>query len=1013
MDKLKKLWQKAQPSITRQAANISGQSKKAFLKTKRGAKFAANKSKHAGFKAGSKAAATTKRAGTKARTAVKARRAGARVSAKSKRPRTRASAKSKRTTAKAATRLKSKRKTTRKRGNNFKGRAASGPPDVWWRRWLWYMNPVRFKDWWFTKQGGLAALRIAGVAAAIVLIGIVGLFMYFAKDLPNPGQINAMELEQTTRFYDRTGETVLYEVFGDKNRTFIELEEMGDHVANATIAIEDRKFYDQGAFSSLGIFRAAVYNVLSLDDGSLQGGSTITQQYVKNALLTPERTLDRKIKELILSMQIEQLYDKDDILELYLNEIGYGAQAYGVQAASQMYFSKDPDKLEVDEAAMLAALPQAPTYYSPYGQNTEALEARIDTVLGLMAEQGYITEEKAEKAIEENTLAKVNEVPDAYSDIKAPHFVMSVERELERRYGAKKVSQGGLEVITTIDLKKQKMAEKAVKNGMGAVENGGGNNTALVASNPNNGQVLAMVGSRGFGHPGFGSYNAATANRQPGSSFKPYVYAQAFESTKNWGAGSIMYDVRTDFGNYVPNNFDNSYRNNLTVRSALAESRNIPAVKMLYITGLKQTLKTVQDMGISTLKDPSRYGLSLVLGAGEVQLDEHVNGYETFANGGINHEQTKILKVTNPEDEVLEKWEKSEAESKRIFDPQVAYLISDILSDDSARAPTFGYNSSNLAVPGHTVAIKTGTTDDLRDGWMMGYTQDLTAGVWVGHNNNNPMTVATSNMTGPIFTDFMKSALKGKPNKPFQRPEGIKHVQLDKRTGNLASENSKETVTDIFPSWYEPSVEGAVKTAVIDKISGDLATKCTPERAKKKISSQGLQPEIPRDDPAYHRWNPPVQALADRLGMSSSGEIPEKKSDTHRDSSGNCTDGPEINSIDLKEDGENIKITIDVTENDHRVDEVILRYNGKQIRSFNRSGSQKYTHKYKHNGKKGKYTFKAEVIDKVLYHDTKTETIKVKGNESAFEETEDQPPDDGLPLNPSMIQPVIFWLWMF
>ncbi|MEX0934606.1 MAG: transglycosylase domain-containing protein, partial [Candidatus Saccharimonadales bacterium] len=419
-----------------------------------------------------------------------------------------------------------KKKTSKKKAVAKFGKIT--PPELWWRRWVWYMNPRRFKDWWFSKPGAMAALRISGAIAGVLLLFIVGLFLYFAKDLPSPGQINARALEQTTRFYDRTGEHVLYEVYGDQNRTYIDLEDISENVINATIAIEDRNFYSQGAFSSLGILRAAIYNVLGVSNG-LQGGSTITQQYVKNALLTPEQTFSRKVKELILSMQIEQLYNKDDILELYLNEIGYGAQAYGAQAASQMYFSKDASDITLDEAALLAALPQAPTYYSPYGQNIEALEWRMDAVLDLMVDQGYITEEEAEEAKEEDTLAKVNATPESFRNIKAPHFVIRAQQQLEERYGPQTVLQGGLEIITTIDMDLQEKADKAVSDGIVHVNNGGGNNAALVASDPNTGQVLAMVGSHNFNQPGYGAFNAATAQRQPGSSFKPYVYALGFE----------------------------------------------------------------------------------------------------------------------------------------------------------------------------------------------------------------------------------------------------------------------------------------------------------------------------------------------------------------------------------------------------------------------------------------------------------------------------------------------------
>lgn len=894
------------------------------------------------------------------------------------------------------------RKTGASSKKAFSGRGASSPPDTWWRRWLWYGNPKRFLDWWFTKPGALAALRISGVMFGLAILAVAGLFLYFAKDLPSPGQINAQTLEQTTRFYDRTGKTLLYEVFGDENRTFVPLDDMGPHIGEATIAIEDRNFYRQGAFSSLGIIRATINNVLNRGD-NLQGGSTITQQYVKNALLTNEQTVTRKIKELILSIQIEQLYDKDDILELYLNEIGYGAQAYGVEAASKMFFSKEASELTLDEAAMLAALPQAPTFYSPYGKNREDLLERMHAVLDLMVQQGYITREEAEEAKETDTLSNINDSPHAYRDIKAPHFVLMAQEQLEERYGPQEVTQGGLEVITTLDLKKQRAAEKAVKNGIGAVESAGGNNASLVANNPDNGQVLAMVGSRNFNHPGFGAYNAATAHRQPGSSFKPYVYSMGFE-TKDWGPGSIMYDVRTDFGNYAPNNFDNSFRGNMTVRSALAESRNIPAVKMLYIVGLQAVLDRAEELGITTLGDASNYGLSLVLGSGEVRLDQHVNGYSTFANGGIHHDQTIILKVTDPKGVVLEEWKEKKGE--RVMDEQIAYLISDILSDDNARAPTFGYNNANLAVPGHTVAIKTGTTDDQKDGWMMGYTRSLTVGVWAGHNQNEPMHVATSNATGPIFTNFMKAALNGKENQPFKRPNGIKSVTLDRFSGDLASDNSKSTVTDIFPSHYEPTQGQGIETVTIDTISGKRATECTPDRAKEEVTSYGLSAEIPRDDPAFPRWNPPVVALAKSLGLGSGGSVPEEKSTVHK-----CDDEKPRVTIRAEEpdfDEGDIEVSVTVTRGRFKIKTVEVSYNGQVIKRYNKDGEFDFTYKASNSGS---YKFEALVIDEGLYGDSDTSnTVTVE-----FESEGESPGNSGflfpdrVPL--SMFSPLLWRFW--
>ncbi len=883
-----------------------------------------------------------------------------------------------------------KSNNTRKKPTNARKFGKVTPPELWWRRWLWYMHPRRFKDWWFSKPGAMAALRIAGAAFGLFIILVIGLFLYFAKDLPSPGQINARALEQTTRFYDRTGEHLLYEVYGDQNRTYIDLEEINQNIIDATIAIEDRNFYKQGAFSSLGILRAAIYNVLGISNG-LQGGSTITQQYVKNALLTPEQTFTRKVRELILSMQIEQLYEKDDILELYLNEIGYGAQAYGVQAASQMYFSKDASELTLDEAALLAALPQAPTYYSPYGQNIEALEWRMDAVLDLMVSQGYITEEVAEEAKEEDTLAKVNPTPDSFRNIKAPHFVIRAQQQLEERYGPQTVLQGGLEIITTIDMELQEKAEKAVKDGMVHVDNGGGNNAALVASDPHTGQMLAMVGSRDFGYAGFGAYNAATAKRQPGSSFKPYVYALGFEGTTDWGPGSTMYDVRTDFGGgYTPNNFDGNFRGVMSIRQALGESRNIPAIKMLYIVGMQDTLDLVRRMGITTLGDASNYGLSLVLGSGEVQLNQHVNAYEVFANGGTHYEQSTILKVTDANGVVLEEWEQPEGE--RIFEEQTTYLMSSILSDDVARTPTFGANNPFFAIPGHTVAVKTGTTDDLRDGWAMGYTRDIVAGVWVGNSDNTTMRSSTHLMTGPIFSDFIRSALDGVENKPFERPSGIKSVTLDRYTGGLESDNSEGTRTDMFPSWYEPKGSGGIDTAVIDTISGRLATECTPERARREITSYGLRAEIPPEDPAFGRWNPPVAALASRLGLGSGQAIPTRTSTTH-----NCNDAkPKIESFEADYNPVTgvVTITAEVIAGRFSIDSVEIRRNNQVVGTCSGAGTceAQYT-----PTSSGPHTFNILVIDEGLYDATDTTQKNVVGlpnNNGGGNDDDDDDEDD-------------------
>ncbi|MBI3983954.1 penicillin-binding protein [Candidatus Microgenomates bacterium] len=835
--------------------------------------------------------------------------------------------------------------------------AGKAPPKKWWRRWLWYVNPRRFRDFWLTKPGGITLLKIAGTWFGIFLAIVIGLFLYFAKDLPNPDQINSKVSAETTRFYDRTGKTVLYEVHGDQNRTTVELADMSDHIKYATIAIEDKNFYRHGAFSAFGIIRAAIKNVLNWGEVT-EGGSTITQQYVKNSLLTSERTFTRKVKELILSIQIEQAFNKDDILKLYLNEIPYGAQAYGVQAAAKTYFDKDAKKLTADEAALLAALPRAPTYYSPYGENVDALLARRDLILDEMHNQGYLKDAEWEKAKETDTYAKVNDVPNLYANVIAPHFSLFAQNYLTEQYGEKQVAEGGYRVITTLDLGLQRKAEKAVKDGIKTVDNLGGDNAALVAGDPNNGHILAMVGSRNFNYKGYGAYNAATARRQPGSSFKPYAYATGFRST-DWGPGSILYDVSTDFGGgYRPENYDHRTHGANTIRWFLGNSFNIPAVKMLYIAGMEETLDTAHSLGITTLEKASDYGLSMVLGAGEVKLADHVNGYESFANGGQHYPATPILKLYDAKNNLIEDNEKPEA--KRVLDPQVAYLITNILSDQNARLVTFGYDQ-NMTISGQTNFTKTGTTDNNRDGWMIGGTRHLVAGVWVGNHDDTPMYGVTSVMSGSIWGPFMEAAHAGKANLPFERPSGIKTVTLDAYTGTLPGPSTKRKVTDIFPSWYKPRPAAEGSSVVINKKNGLLAADCTPTKDRQTISTLSLQAEIPPNDLAFGRWNPPVVALGKSLGYS--GKIPTK-TDT-------CTTAkaPSI-TIDTQKSGSKIIITAEATKGTSKLAQITFAVNdngGTTYQTFDTcsaNGSSKTCESEYDNLDPGKsYKFKVTVVD--------------------------------------------------
>lgn len=843
-----------------------------------------------------------------------------------------------------------------------------------------FLTPSNFKRYWLNAEGAKRAGKIAGV-------GFLAMFLvlaYFAKDLPSPGKINARIGSQNTVFYDRTGQTKIYEVHGDKNRKVIEFQDMPQSIKDATVAIEDKDFYDHGAFSIMGIGRA--FTGIIFRDPTRGGGSTITQQYVKNALLTPERSYTRKIKELILAFEIEQLYKKDDILKLYLNEIPYGSQAYGIESACRTYFpqniknDKCAPNLTLSQSATLAGIPQLPTYYSPYGQNRDALIARQHTVLDRMVEQKMISEQEAEAAkIQggpslDNLVAKIGLSPApkiATQKTDYPHFARYAQEYLESKYGVRQVEDGGLKVITSMDIDKQKKAEESIKNGIGTVRRLGGSNVALVSADPKTGQVLAMVGSYDYNDPKYGDFNVALAKRQPGSSFKPIVYAAGFK--KNWGPGSTIYDVQTDFGNYKPKNYTGRFYGVQSVRTALAGSLNIPAVKMLWLAGVPESLKTAKDLGITTLNEkPSTYGLSLVLGSGEVRLNEMVNAYESFANGGMHYDATPVLKVTDPNGKEIENNEKPKG--KKALDPQIAYLISDVLSDNKARSYIFGSNNP-LVIPGRKVAAKTGTTENYNDAWTMGYTPDLVTGVWAGNNDNKPMTSSASTVSAPIWNSYMKEALKSYGNSEFTRPAGIKEITVDANTGKLPTAATKQRRTDLFPSWYKPENVTGNQTARVDKVSGKLATECTPPEAAETVSASQIAAEVPPSDPQYRNWQPPVAALARTLGYAGGGIIPTEKDDVHK-----CSDVKPTVSISATGAGP-IQISVNAVQGTHQLKTLTVYLNDQVISTQAIGGSTSYT--FENAPPPGSYTLRAVVTDAALYNGSGESTVTVASGGSA------------------------------
>lgn len=601
-------------------------------------------------------------------------------------------------------------------------------------------------------------------------VGLVIWLYLLVRELPDPSQLSTRTIVQSTKIWDRTGKVLLYNIHGEEKRTIIPFSEIPDSVKKATLAAEDANFYQHPAFDLKAMIRAGIRTVFFRSRYGIQGGSTITQQLVKNTLLSPEKLISRKIKEIILAIQLEQKYTKDEILELYLNQIPYGSNAYGIEAASQTFFEKPAKNLTLAEAALLAALPKRPSYLSPYGNHTDKLKARQEYILDRMAQFGWISQEEAQKAKEEKLkFAKQR------SSIKAPHFVIYTRLLLEEMFDNQYIETAGLNVITSLDWELQQIAEKAVYEGaLRNEKNWKANNASLVAQNPKTGEILAMVGSRDyFDTKNDGNLNVALQVRQPGSSFKPFVYLEAF--AKGYTPETVLFDVFTEFSLncnpdgtpksgvdsracYHPQNYDEKFRGPVTLRQALAQSLNVPSVKLLYLVGIRNAIETAKNFGITTLNEkPEFYGLSLILGGGGVRLIDMVQAYSVFANEGILQTQTAILKIIDSQGQVIYE---AKPQQKRVFDPNPIRILNNILSDDAARVPMF-QPGGPLTIPGYSVAVKTGTSQDYRDAWVIGYSPGLVSGVWVGNNDYSPMQRggAGGMAAAPIWNDFMRQAL--------------------------------------------------------------------------------------------------------------------------------------------------------------------------------------------------------------------------------------------------------------
>jgi len=640
---------------------------------------------------------------------------------------------------------------------------------------------------WFKKNWKEIIIDVLIFSFASVIIVVAGVLLWVSSlEIPDLSAFEERKVLQSTKIYDRTGETVLYDLNQDVRRTIIPFEEMSRHIKNATVAIEDDQFYNHIGIDIRAIIRAAVSNV---QDGDLlggQGGSTITQQVIKNSVLDRDKKLSRKVKEAILSIKIERVLEKDEILTIYLNESPYGGTIYGIQEASIAFFNKPASELTLPEAAYLAAIPQAPTYFSPYGNNRDALDNRQQLVLERMRVNGFITVDEYKEAVEQ----EVTFEPQAVTGIKAPHFVMYIVEQLAEMYGEDSMAEQGLKVITTLDWDLQKEAERIVaQKAASNTVKFNASNAGLVATDPKSGDLLVMVGSRDyFDEEIDGNFNVTLAQRQPGSSIKPFVYATAF--SKGYLPATVIFDVPTQFSTacepwerdtkpecYSPNNYNNQFVGPISMRNALAQSLNIPAVKTLYLAGLKDTLKFANEMGLNTLDDPDRYGLTLVLGGGEVRLMDMTNAYGVFANGGIKAKPRSILRIEDSQGNTMEEFE---VESNRVLEANVAYMISDVLSDNVARTPLWG-SWSIVNFGDRDVAIKSGSTNNLRDAWIMGYSPNIAVGAWVGNNDNSAMGGGLSGLiTTPMWREFIDIALAKLPPEEFPEPEintaGVKPI---------------------------------------------------------------------------------------------------------------------------------------------------------------------------------------------------------------------------------------------
>jgi 1A family penicillin-binding protein len=706
------------------------------------------------------------------------------------------------------------------------------------------------------NRHGARNLLLFLLSSVIILFSLLLIWVSTFR-IPSLDTIEERKIGQSTKIYDSTGKILLYDVYQNAKRTAVPFEEISSYIKEAVVSIEDKDFYTHKGFKPTSFIRAVVVNTLSAEFA--QGGSTITQQVVKNSILVGDKTITRKLKEIALSLKLERVISKDQILSMYLNENPYGGTVYGVEEASQVFFGKSSREVTLAEAAYLASIPQRPSYLSPYGFHKDELDNRKNLVLKEMLEDGKITGDEYESAKNEKVVFQ----PKSNFGIKAPHFVMFVKEYLENKYGKDVIEQGGLRVTTTLNYDLQAKAEQiALKYATINTKNFNGTNDAFVAIDPRTGGILTMVGSRNYFDKEIdGNFNVTTAKRQPGSTFKPFVYAQAL--IKGYTPETVLFDLKTQFstkcpkenltsenGCYSPNNYDDNFRGPMTMREALAQSINVPAVKTLYLAGITESINLAKNLGITSLGDANLYGLTLVLGGGEVSLLEMTSAYGVFANEGIRNPYISILKVEDNKGNVLEE---VKPRPINVLDPEIARNISDMLTDNVARTPLYGANSI-IYFGGRDVAVKTGTTNDYRDAWTIGYTPNVVVGTWAGNNDNSPMAKKVSGLiVAPMWREFMDEVLKVTPQENFIKP--IKEDSYDLKPvlrGKWQGGISNITNNGVDYNSIQEVLSGGVHTILywLDK-----------------DNPRGNNEVIPESDPQFERWEYPVSLWAQSRGL--------------------------------------------------------------------------------------------------------------------------------------------------